>query len=112
MNQPPDEHVTRDELQRTRDEVIRLAVLEAEKVAAKNADRRLLSAVEAVITDVTRQIGMSEKVTAAKIDGLKWRMISALLGGQVLAGMVAAVITRTSPMDAGRVALALLTYLT
>lgn len=41
-----------------------------------------------------------------KLDSLKWRMISALLGGQVLAGTVAAVITRTTPADVGRTALA------
>ena len=37
-----------------------------------------------------------------KLDSLKWRMIAALLGGQVLAGTLAAVITRTSPGEASR----------
>lgn len=108
----PDRSVTHADLQRSRDEVIRVAVLEAAKVAEEKADRRLLAAVEAVITDVTRQIGMSEKVTAAKIDGLKWRMIAALLGGQTMAGLVATLIhTRSTPADVGKVALAVLARL-
>lgn len=41
-----------------------------------------------------------------KLNSLQWKMVSALLGGQVLASLVAAVITRTTPADVGRSALA------
>jgi hypothetical protein len=52
-----------------------------------------------------------EKHLDLKLDSLKWRMIAALLGGQVVAGAVAAVITKTSPAQAGQVALDLLANL-
>lgn len=41
----------------------------------------------------------------AKLDTLKWQGIAALAGGQVVAGVAAALITRTTPADAGRTAL-------
>lgn len=46
-----------------------------------------------------------------KLDSLKWRMTATLLGGQVLAGLTAAIVTRTTPAEAGRVALVLLSTL-
>lgn len=107
-----DQPVTRYELERAREEAIRVATLEAARVADEAAHRRIAAAVDAVVTNVTQQIGMTEKTTAAKIDGLKWRMIAALLGGQTLAGVVATLLaTRTTPVEAGRAALAAFTYL-
>lgn len=44
----------------------------------------------------------------AKISALRWQMVAALLGGQALAGITAALVTRTTPAEAGRVALTLL----
>lgn len=47
----------------------------------------------------TRIDELDEKIDL-KLDGLKWRMIAALVGGQALAGLVAAVVTRTTPAEA------------
>jgi hypothetical protein len=40
----------------------------------------------------------------AKISALRAWGVAAFLGGQALAGLVAALVTRTTPADAGRVA--------
>ena len=40
-----------------------------------------------------------------KLNALTWRLTAMFLGGQVLAGTVAALITRTTPAEAGRTAL-------
>jgi hypothetical protein len=37
--------------------------------------------------------------------------VAALLGGQALAGLLAALVTRTTPADAGRTALAFINHL-
>jgi hypothetical protein len=58
-----------------------------------------------VVTLISDSKDDIERHVDLKLNSLKWQMVSALLGGQVLAGTVAAVITRTTPADAGRVAL-------
>lgn len=47
----------------------------------------------------------------AKFTALRWQLAAALLGGQALAGLVAALVTRTTPAEAGRVAWAALNSL-
>lgn len=92
-----DSSVTRDDLQRAKDEAVRLATAEAVRQADEAAHANIVSAVEAVVTNVTIQIGMSEKTTTAKIDGLRtatraW-IIAGLAGGQTLAAIAAAYTT-------------------
>lgn len=41
-----------------------------------------------------------------KLTAMTWRLTAMVLGGQVLAGAIAAVITRTTPAEAGRTAFA------
>lgn len=64
-----------------------------------------------VVTLISNSKDEIEAHVDLKLNSLKWQMISALLGGQVLAGLTAAVITRTSPAEAGRLALAALAHL-
>lgn len=47
----------------------------------------------------------------AKLSSLRAWMVAAFLGGQALAGLVAALITRTTPMDVSRAAAALFAQL-
>lgn len=42
---------------------------------------------------------------ADKLETLRWQIVAALLGGQTVAAIVAAFITRTTPAEASRTAL-------
>lgn len=55
---------------------------------------------------VDAKIDALPEVFDAKVETLKWKMWAALAGGQVAAGTVAALITRTTPADVGQHALA------
>lgn len=72
----------------------KLAIAEAVALADEKAEQRINKAVEATTTNVVLHVAMSEKVMVERIDSLKWRMTAALLGGQVAAGLVAAVATQ------------------
>lgn len=96
MNQD-DRPITRYELDRSRDEAVRLATAESLRLANEQSQKIVVAAVEAVVTSVTLQIGMSEKTQSAKIDGLRssvrWQVIAGLIGGQTVAGLAAAYMT-------------------
>lgn len=89
----PSEPITREELDRRE----RLASAELLLAADERAERRIVLAVEAAVTNVLVHVGMSEKTTVAKIDGLRntirWQIIAALAGGQTLAAVAAAYMT-------------------
>lgn len=104
-NQP----ITQEELNR-RDRLIAAELLAA---ADEQAEKRIVSAVEAVMTNVTLHVGMSEKTVSAKIEGLKstfrWQVIAGLTGGQTLAAIAAAYMTGNG-QKAEAVAAALLPF--
>jgi hypothetical protein len=52
-----------------------------------------------------------EKHMDLKLSALRAWGVAALLGGQALAGLLAALVTRTTPADAGRTALAFINHL-
>lgn len=85
--------VSREELAR------RERLLQAEILAAadERSEKRVVAAVEAAVTNVLLHVGMAEKTTVAKIDGLRgtlrWQIIAALAGGQTLAAVAAAYMT-------------------
>jgi hypothetical protein len=71
----------------------RLLAAELLAEADARAEKRIIAAVTAAMTNVTLQIGMAEKTTVAKIDGLRtslrWQMVAALMCGQTLAAVAA-----------------------
>jgi hypothetical protein len=86
--------LTQEELER-RERLIAAEVLAA---ADERAERRIVAAVDAVMTNVTMHVGMAEKTLVARIDGLKWKMIAALVGGQAVAGLLAGLTTGRVPV--------------
>ena len=100
----PDSPVSRSELESRE----RLLAAELLAKADERAEKRIVTAVEAAVTSVTLHIGLSEKTTAVKIDGLEtatstkidglrsstrlWISLG-LVGGQTVAATVAAYIT-------------------
>jgi hypothetical protein len=46
----------------------------------------------------------------AKIESLKWKLVAALLGGQVLAGLMAALVTKDAQTP-GRVVLSVINFI-
>lgn len=97
------EPITQAELDR-RDRLIAAELLAA---ANTQAEQRIVAAVESVMTNVTLHLGMSEQVVSARIDtvgerldGMKWKMLAALVGGQAVAGLMAALVTGRVPVPA------------
>jgi hypothetical protein len=101
-------YVTLDELEAK----IELTRLKAVSLADEKAEKRIIAAVEAIISNVTLQIGMSEKTLAEKMKTKTAWAVSMFLGGQAIAGLTAALVTRTTPAEATRTALAFLFSLT
>lgn len=90
----PQEYITREEL---RDSIQQVAESVRREVASE-------------LTTTAVQIGAVEKVLAARIGGLKAWGVAALLGGQATAGLIAAIVTHTSPSAATRAAVGLLPF--
>lgn len=76
----------------------RLLAAQTLEAADLRSDQKIVAAVEAVTTNVTLHVGMAEKATLARIDGLKWRMIAALVGGQTIAALMAALAAGRVPV--------------
>lgn len=58
------------------------------------------------------ELGAKLEVVDAKLTAIRWQMVAALIGGQAVAGLVAALITRTSPNDVWNGTLSVLSALT
>lgn len=61
-----------------------------------------------VVTLISEAKDDIEKHVDLKLDALKAWGVAAFIGGQALAGLIGAIVTRTTPAEAGRVALDLL----
>lgn len=92
------ETISRDELDR-RERMIAAELLQR---ADEQAEKRIVTAVESVVTNVSLHVAMSEKMTAQKIDSLSkatrlW-IGMALIGGQGVAALMAALVTKQAPL--------------
>jgi len=89
----------------------RLLAAETLLAADERSDKKIAAAVEGVMTNVTLHVGMAEKTLLQRIDGLKWRMIAALVGGQALAGLMAGLSTGRVPVPSVEAVSSLLPFL-
>lgn len=92
------EQISRDELDRRE----RLIAAELLAEADARAEKRIVAAVESVVTNVSLHVAMSERVTAEKIDGLRsstrlWIGMG-LISGQAVAALMAALVTKQAPL--------------
>lgn len=76
--------------------------------AIERAKEELRREIAQNVTTMGVQIGAVEKILTAKLVAMRWQMAAALVGGQALAGLVAAAVTKTTPAEAGRAAAAVL----
>lgn len=72
--------------------------------ALNDATDSLRREFKAEISATSIQIGAVEATLRSKIEALNYRMLAVLLGGQVLATAIAAVIARVTPVDAAKTA--------